>query len=77
MHKCPVCFGFSSEPAECEICRNDNRDHSLICVVESAKDVMVMEKVRGYRGVYHVLGGVISPMDGVNPEDINLNNLIM
>lgn len=76
VHKCPVCFGFSSEPSECEICRNDTRDHSLICVVESAKDVMVMEKVRGYRGVYHVLGGVLSPLDNITPDKLAIDELI-
>ncbi len=76
VHKCPTCFGFSAEPEECEICRNDTRDHSLICVVENPKDVMVMEKVRGYRGVYHVLGGVLSPLDNVTPDKLAIAELI-
>ncbi len=76
VHRCPVCFGLSSSPEECDICRNDSRDHSVICVVENPKDVMVMEKVRGYRGLYHVLGGVLSPIDNVTPDDLTINELI-
>ena len=76
VHKCPVCFGFSAAPEECEICRNDTRDHSVICVVESAKDIMVMEKVRGYRGVYHVLGGVLSPLDNITPDKLAIAELV-
>lgn len=76
VHKCPVCFGLSTSPAECDICSNDDRDHSVICVVESPKDVMVMEKVRGYRGCYHVLGGVLSPIDNVTPDDLTIRELV-
>ena len=76
VHRCPVCFGLSSSPEECEICRNESRDHSVICVVEQPKDVMVMEKVRGYRGVYHVLGGTLSPIDNITPDDLTINELI-
>ena len=76
VHRCPVCFGLSSSPEECEICRNESRDHSVICVVEQPKDVMVMEKVRGYRGCYHVLGGVLSPIDNVTPDDLTISELI-
>ena len=76
VHRCPVCFGLSSSPEECDICRNESRDHSLICVVEQPKDVMVMEKVRGYRGCYHVLGGVLSPIDNVTPDDLTISELI-
>ena len=76
VHRCPVCFGLSSSPEECEICRNDLRDRSVICVVENPKDVMVMEKVRGYKGLYHVLGGVLSPIDNVTPDDLTINELI-
>ena len=76
VHRCPVCFGLSSSPEECDICRNEDRDHSIICVVENPKDVMVMEKVRGYRGCYHVLGGVLSPIDNVTPDDLTIAELI-
>ena len=76
VHKCPVCFGLSTSPEECDICKNQDRDHSVICVVESPKDVMVMEKVRGYRGCYHVLGGVLSPIDNVTPNDLTIRELV-
>lgn len=76
VHRCPVCFGLSSSPEECDICKSETRDHSVICVVEQPKDVMVMEKVRGYRGLYHVLGGVLSPIDNVTPDDLTINELM-
>lgn len=76
VYRCPVCFGLSSSPESCEICCSESRDKSIICVVESPKDVMVMEKVRGYRGCYHVLGGVLSPIDNVTPDDLTISELI-
>ncbi len=76
VHRCPVCFGLSASPEECDICKNESRDRSVICVVEQPKDVMVMEKVRGYRGLYHVLGGVLSPIDNVTPDDLTINELM-
>ena len=76
VHKCPVCFGLSAIEGECEICRNEDRDRSVICVVENAKDVMVMEKVRGYDGTYHVLGGALSPIDNVTAADLNVSELV-
>ena len=76
VYKCPVCFGLSSAPEACDICNGEFRDKSLICVVEDAKDVMVMEKVRGYRGTYHVLGGVLSPLDNVTPDDLTIKELV-
>ena len=60
----------------CPICSNPLRDHSTICVVENIQDVMAVENTMQYRGVYHVLGGVISPMDGVSPSDLNIESLI-
>lgn len=76
VHKCPVCFGLSSSLEACDICSDGMRDKSTVCVVESAKDVMVMEKVRGYRGVYHVLGGVLSPLDNVTADDLTVKELV-
>lgn len=76
VHKCPICFGLSSSPESCDICKNDDRDGSVICVVENAKDVMVMEKVRGYRGLYHVLGGALSPLDNVTASDLRIQELV-
>ena len=75
VHTCPVCFGLS-EGELCDICADEGRDRSLVCVVEQPKDVMVMEKVRGYRGVYHVLGGALSPLDNVTHEDLKIKELI-
>ena len=74
--RCSKCFGLSAHEGECEICSSDSRDQGLVCVVESPKDVMVMEKVRGYRGTYHVLGGVLSPLDNVTPNDLTIKELI-
>lgn len=76
VHKCPSCCGLSSVEGECEICASDTRDSSVICVVEGAKDVMVMERVRGYSGKYHVLGGTLSPIDGIGPDSLNIAELV-
>ncbi|MBR2650662.1 MAG: recombination protein RecR [Clostridia bacterium] len=76
VHTCTTCCGLTANIGECEICSDDMRDSSVICVVESAKDVMVMERVRGYRGKYHVLGGVLSPIDNVTAEDLNIKELV-
>ena len=72
---CPICHGLSSHEGECDICSSFDREKSLVCVVEDAKDVMTMERIRGFRGVYHVLGGVLSPLDRVTPKDLNLESL--
>lgn len=74
--KCPVCFGLSEDADGCEICKSEDRDTSVICVVESPKDIMVMERVRGYKGVYHVLGGALSPLDNVTPDVLNIKQLV-
>ena len=72
---CKVCGNFTdSDP--CAICSNPNRDHSLICVVEQPKDIMTMEKVKEFNGVYHVLHGNISPMQGRGPQDIKIRELV-
>ena len=74
--KCPICHSLSDNPECCEICSSMGRDSSVICVVENVKDVIVMERVRGYRGKYHVLGGSLSPLDNVTPNDLNFDSLI-
>lgn len=71
---CSVCNNIS-ESETCSICSNPNRDHSLICVVENLKDVISIESTHQYNGTYHVLGGIISPMDGIGPNDLNIANL--
>lgn len=72
---CSIC-GHITEKDPCYICEDKQRDRSIICVVEDDKDVIAMEKMREYKGLYHVLHGSISPMDGIGPEDINIPTLI-
>ncbi|EUJ16732.1 recombination mediator RecR [Listeria kieliensis] len=72
---CSVC-GHITDQDPCYICSDTSRDRSVICVVEEPRDVIAMEKMRDYNGLYHVLHGTISPMDGVGPEDINIADLI-
>lgn len=72
---CRVC-GNVAEEEECRICRDPRRDPSVICVVEEPKDVAAIEKIREFRGRYHVLGGAISPMDGIGPEDLRTRELM-
>lgn len=72
---CRVCHNIS-ETDVCPICANESRDHSLICVVESIRDVMVIENTRQFNGVYHVLGGVISPVDGIGPDSLQIDSLV-
>ena len=74
IHYCKKC-GHITENDVCEICSDDTRDHSMICVVESPKDVFAMEKLKEYHGLYHVLGGTISIMDGKTMEDLNIQSL--
>lgn len=73
---CSVC-GNITDVDPCHICTDKQRDHSIICVVQDTKDVIAMEKMRDYNGLYHVLQGAISPMDGVGPEDINVASLLV
>ncbi|BCL35146.1 recombination mediator RecR [Nostoc sp. MS1] len=72
---CSVCFHLSAEPV-CEICRNPNRDNNIFCVVADSRDVIALEKTREYKGKYHVLGGVISPIDGIGPEQLTIQALV-
>ncbi|MEP0956576.1 recombination mediator RecR [Leptolyngbya sp. FACHB-1515] len=72
---CSVCFHFSAEPV-CEICRSPSRDQNTICVVADSRDVIALEKTREYRGKYHVLGGLISPMDGIGPDQLHIVSLV-
>ena len=73
--KCSSC-GNISDTEVCFICSNSTRDKSMICVVEDVRDVMAIEATQSYTGLYHVLGGVISPMDGVSPSDLNIDSLV-
>ena len=72
---CRVCFNVA-EDDECRICKDARRDPSVICVVEEPKDVAAIEKIREFRGRYHVLGGAISPIDGVGPDDLRIRELM-
>ncbi len=75
IHYCNVCFNISDQDV-CEICSSQKRDHTLVCVVESIRDVMAIENTQQYLGIYHVLGGVISPMDGIGPDDLTIQPLV-
>jgi len=71
---CSICHSISDTPV-CDICSDTRRDRSVICVVENVQDVMAVENTRQFRGLYHVLGGIISPVDGIGPSDITINKL--
>ena len=75
LRHCSIC-GNLTDSDPCKICSDPGRRKDLICVVETPRDVMAMERIRDYNGTYHVLHGVISPMEGIGPEDINLKSLI-
>ena len=75
IHQCPIC-GNITEKEVCDICSNPNRDQTTIMVVEQPKDLMAFEDMGEYDGLYHVLHGVLSPMDGIGPEEINIKSLI-
>jgi recombination protein RecR len=72
---CSICFHLASE-STCDICRSPNRDDSTLCVVADSRDVIALEKTREFRGKYHVLGGLISPMDGIGPDQLAIQPLI-
>ena len=72
---CSCCQNFTERDV-CEICSDDNRDKSVVCVVESPKDVSAFERAGGYEGLYHVLHGLLSPMDGITPEDLKIKELL-
>ena len=72
---CEICHNISDDDT-CEICKNQRRNRSIICVVEDIRDVMAIENTSQFNGVYHVLNGIISPIDGIGPGDINVKSLI-
>jgi recombination protein RecR len=75
IHACSVCFNFTDQPV-CEICSNERRDRSILCVVADPRDLLAMERTNEYRGRYHVLGGVISPLEGIGPEMLRIRELL-
>ena len=76
VHLCWQCFDLC-EGELCEICQDEKRDRSLVCVVEQPQDVAAMERTRGYQGLYHVLHGVLSPLDGVGPDQLKIRELLL
>ena len=75
IHECPICHNIS-DTSPCSICSDAKRDPSLLCVVEDTADLIVFEKTNHFRGKYHVLGGVLSPLDGIGPEDLHFDTLL-
>ena len=75
IHPCPQCYGFA-EDGLCPICRDTRRDETMLCVVEAPQDVDPIERSGAFRGRYHVLGGALSPLDGVDPEDLTIAALV-
>ena len=75
IHRCPICQNLTDKPV-CPVCQDEKRDKSVICVVENPSDVMAVEKTREYKGLYHVLYGLISPMDNIGPADLPLKELV-
>ena len=75
IHNCRVCNGIT-EDRICSICTDPNRDCNIICVVENSHDIIVFEKTNGFNGKYHVLGGTLSPLDGIGPDDLNIQSLL-
>ena len=75
IHNCSVCNGITEDKI-CSICTDPNRDCNIICVVENSHDIIVFEKTNGFNGRYHVLGGTLSPLDGIGPDDLNIQSLL-
>lgn len=72
---CSVCFNMTDQDP-CAVCANAARDKSMICVVQDSKDIIAIERTKEFKGLYHVLGGAVSPMEGIGPEDLNIKELI-
>ncbi len=76
MVKCNICWVWKEIDKSCVFCSSSNRDKSIICVVENWQDLIAIEKTESYKGVYHVLGGAISPLEGIGPDDLKIDNLV-
>ena len=75
LHKCPICSNITDKD-NCNICAADNRDKKILCVVDDCKSIIMFEKTGSFKGMYHVLDNLISPLDGINPEDIGIEKLV-
>jgi len=75
LHKCPICSNIT-DTNECNICSSEDRDNTQLCLVEDCRSIFMFEKTGSYKGKYHVLDNLISPLDGINPEDIGIEKLI-
>jgi recombination protein RecR len=75
IQQCSVCHNIADTPI-CDICADNRRDKTVVCIVESIRDVMAIEETGQYRGQYHILGGVISPLEGISPQDLNVDSLL-
>lgn len=73
---CSLCNNVTENPGLCDICEDDARDHSVVCVVEHPKDIIALEKIRGFKGVYHVLMGALSPLDNIGPDELKIKELV-
>jgi recombination protein RecR len=76
VHYCSVCFNITEEDP-CSICKDEKRERSIICVVEEANDVFALDKTNQYKGLFHVLGGVLAPLDGIGPDDLKIKELLL
>lgn len=76
IQKCKICNNLTEDSENCAICNDKNRDNNVICVVENTKNLVLFEKANVFNGKYHVLDGLISPLEGINPDDININELV-
>jgi len=76
LHFCPICFNLT-ENEKCDICNDSNRDQTLLCVVEDASDIMAVERSRQFCGLYHVLGGVLAPLDRIGPGELKIKELLL
>jgi len=76
LRPCPICFSLTEEQ-QCDVCSDPTRDHSVVCVVEEPADVLTLEQSGQHRGAYHVLGGILSPIDNVGPDDLHVKELLV
>lgn len=74
--QCHTCFSWREKDRDCSLCTSPKRDQSLVCVVETWQELLAIEKTSGYNGVYHVLGGVVSPLEGIGPSDLTIEHLV-